>query len=293
MREKMTLVDNVIADLQRGNLKARFPIARMDEFGLAMSRFNQMADEIERLVERLRSVEKSRMSLLQDLAHDLRTPVASLKNLLVIIEKKNALSDQEIRSELLSLSRREVDYFERLVEDLLVLAQVSEPSYQTDQEPVSLIDLIEEESESIFARSEPDQKKVEIKNDMDPEQAKVMGDFHLLRRLFRNAMENAHSFAASTVNIRVSETSSHEIKVMIRDDGPGLSDAALKGFGERRVSRAIEKSKGNRLSVGLGSVIMKTVAELHRGKVSAQNQFDNSGKSVGAEILIVLPQMKK
>ena len=83
--------------------------------------------------------------------------------------------------------------------------------------------------------------------------------------------------------------SGNEIRIFVRDNGPGLSQEAIKGFGERRVSRAIEKSNGNRLSVGLGSVIMKTVAEVHRGKVLVSNRKSPAGEVIGAEVQIALP----
>ncbi|MBC7386281.1 MAG: hypothetical protein H7301_09005 [Cryobacterium sp.] len=59
-------------------------------------------------------------------AHELRTPVASLKNLIVTSHKAVTSGRAELSAELYSLSVREVDYFERLVEDLLILAGVSE-----------------------------------------------------------------------------------------------------------------------------------------------------------------------
>ncbi|MDR3606786.1 MAG: ATP-binding protein [Oligoflexia bacterium] len=290
MTEKMALADNVIAELQSGNLKARFPIHRMDELGQAMLRFNKMADEIERLVDRLHSVEHSRVSLLQDLAHDLRTPIASLKNLLATIGKKTQEADQKIREELLFLSRKEVEYFERLVEDLLMLAQMSEPSYHGDRKLVSLAQILDEESESVFSRRNVDGKTVELKNDLRSDRFEITGDAHLMRRLFRNALDNALSFAKSKVTIEFLAPSSEEITVLIQDDGPGFSADALKGFGERRVSRAVERSNDGRLSVGLGSVIMRTVAEIHRGKLTAKNRTTPSGEVLGAEIRISIPR---
>ena len=130
--EKAKLADSVIAELQSGNLSARFPITKMDEVGQAMQRFNRMAEEISHLVEQVKSAEKSRMRLLQELAHDLRTPVASLKSLIENLDNGDAPIDPRLHGELIGLSLKEVDYFERLVEDLLVLAQVSEPRYQAD-----------------------------------------------------------------------------------------------------------------------------------------------------------------
>jgi signal transduction histidine kinase len=292
IREKMSLADNVIAELKGGNLKARFPIRRMDELGQAMLRFNKMADEIERLVDQLHHVERSRIALLQDLAHDLRTPIASLKNILATIEKKRDPKDQEIRQELLVLSRKEVEYFERLVEDLLTLAQMSEPNHRGDRNSVSLVQIIEEEIESVFANGEADGKTVEVENRLDPESFDILGDSHLLRRLFRNVLENAYSFAKSKVTIVFRSTSLEELTIFIQDDGPGFSPEALKSFGERRASRALEKSLG-RVSVGLGSVIIKTVAEIHRGRAVATNRVSSAGEILGAEVWITLPRLKK
>ena len=290
----MDLADNVIAELQRGNLKARFPIRRMDEFGQAMVRFNKMADEIERLVERLHRVERSRVSLLQDLAHDLRTPIASMKNLLVTIEKKNQEVDQKVRQELIFLSRREAEYFERLVEDLLTLAQMSEPSYQGDQKTVSLVQIMDEASESVFGHGDVNEKRFEIKGNPGSDKFEVLGDAHLIRRLFRNALENARAFARTGVTVAFENSPTDEfISVFVRDDGPGFSEEALKGFGERRISRAVERLKGGRVSVGLGSVIMKTTAEIHRGKLRATNRESSSGAILGAEIEILLPRALK
>ena len=293
MTDKMRLADGVISELQSGNLKARFPVGRMDELGQAMTRFNRMADEIERLVEQLRNVEKSRVSLLQDLTHDLRTPVASLKNLLATLGKKSPTVNEQIQTELIELAAREVDYFERLVEDLLVLAQISEPRYQADRRVVSILEVIQEEAGSVSGHSQvagAPQKTIEVDDSISPEACEISGDAHLLRRLFRNALENAYSFAHSEVKVSFDISHPKELRIRIQDDGPGMSAEALKGFGERRVSRSLAREKGNRLSVGLGSVIMKTVAEIHRGGVVARNREDATHRVLGADVQITLPR---
>lgn len=288
LRQKAALADSVISELQSGNLKARFPITRMDEMGQAMSRFNKMADEIERLVERLRGAERSRMSLLQDLTHDLRTPVASMQNLLSTIRKGGDKMDPALRLELLSLSQRETDYIERLVEDLLTLAQVSEPRYQAGQEAVSVHDLLQDEAAHLSKHGSG--KSIEVKTRLPEDEALTLGDARLLHRLFRNAIENALSFAKTRIELFIESGTDGRLVIRVRDDGPGLSDEALKSFGERRISRVLERSKDGRLSIGLGSVIMKTVAEVHRGSIKASNRTDAQGRVTGAEIRIELPR---
>jgi signal transduction histidine kinase len=284
LRAKAVQAQEVLNELQKGNLKARFPITRMDELGQAMSRFNQMADEIERLVERLRTTERSRMSLLSELAHDLRTPIASLKNLVATVQKRSGPQDEATRSELLTLAGREVEYFEELVEDLLVLAQISEPRYQANREPVSLIELLEEEVEGVAAQYEGQGKEIRIERQSGLDEVQLSGDSRLLHRMIRNALDNAVSFARREVVLRI-RPESQEILLSVEDDGPGMSDEAIRAFGERRVSRMLGASRNGRLSVGLGSVIMKTIAQLHRGTLHAGNRAGGSG----ARIEIRLP----
>jgi signal transduction histidine kinase len=266
LRYHVNEADRVISELQRGNLKARFPVNRSDEIGKAMERFNHMADEIERLMEQLRSVERSRAFLLQELAHDLRTPVASLSNLLDTIFSQVKMDDTI--ADLASLAQKETDYIARMVEDLLLLAQVSEPSYRTQQGAVDVDALLEEEGSALELRSGG---KVRFQKSGPLSEALVPGDEHLLRRLFRNGLENAFSFARSNVSVTLSKEEKGLVVIRIQDDGDGFSPELLVTFGERRTKRKMDSTRAGRLSLGLGSVIMKTVTTLHRGELRALN----------------------
>jgi K+-sensing histidine kinase KdpD len=293
-RDKVELADHVISELKRGNLKARFPIPRpihhLDEAGQFMNRFNQMAEEIERLVEQMRSAERSRTTLLQDLAHDLRTPVASMKHMLEMLKLRDASLGPEARLKFLGLSLQEVEYFARLVEDLLVLAQVAEPRYQGDTSVLILNDLILSEVAliEVASRHTP---KISIFPEIASESLKIRGDEHLLRRMLRNVLDNAMSYAHSKVSVKLERINAQEIQITVRDDGPGFSSEALRSYGDRRVSRTLGFSPGRgssdspeRVSVGLGSVIIRTVAHLHGGTLSATNH-----ESGGACVILGLP----
>jgi len=288
LRQKAQLADAVISELQKGNLKARFPITKMDEVGRAMLRFNKMADEIERLVERLKATENSRMHILQELAHDLRTPVASLKNMLDTLSNKNETMPQNLRVELMSLSFKEVDYFENLVEDLLFLALTTEPRYKQEAKSVNLGVLIESEIESVEKMGRASGKNISIERDISIGEIEVKGDPHLLHRLFRNALDNAAYYAAKTVTIRVKKNTT-EIECVIEDDGPGFSGEALSQFGKRKFSRKFTSQNQKRASIGLGSVIMSAIVSLHRGEIFVQNFLDAQGKILGGQIRILLP----
>lgn len=288
MRKGVAEADEVIAELHKGNLKARFQIDRKDEFGQAMQRFNFMADEIEKLVLNLKDTDRARTQLLQELAHDLRTPIASLKSLLETLESKRQSLDITVQNEITALALKEIDYFAKLVEDLLFLAQVREPIYQVNVPSLNISELLLEEADSCILRHQSQGNKIELNHELNDAKFNIRCDQHLIKRLFRNALENALSFAKSKVSLSISRINGTSVKIVIQDDGPGFSNDSLNAFGKRRVTRMLEKSPGGRLSVGLGSVVMRTICEVHKGKIEVSNEVKN-GQILGARVEITLP----
>jgi signal transduction histidine kinase len=277
IRKKAHQAGEIISQLRAGDLSARFPVTKMDEVGLLMVEFNRMADEIQTLVETIRHSELGRMRRLQELAHDLRTPVASLKNLLEMLQSHGPTMEAHSRDEILNLSMKEVEYFQRLVEDLLFLAQVRDPKYAVSKTHIHVGKLIQDELDKMKANY----PQIEVKQPLASELC-VRGDGHLLRRLLRNAFENAFSFAKTAVEVRT-EKHAKGVRILIRDDGPGFNTSTLNSFGEKRGTRFVSESPKGRLSVGLGSVIMKEVISVHCGTISIRN-------NEGAELEIVLPE---
>ena len=161
--------------------------------------------------------------------------------------------------------------------------------YHAEQSPVVLGELLDSEVESVASQYSSDDKKVELIKSIPDHNISILGDAHLLRRMVRNALENAFSFAKTEVEVSLSIQHDGQVIITIVDDGPGLSEDALKSFGVRRMTRVLEKKKTGRLSVGLGSVIMKTVAHLHRGTVTIANRSSNSKKITGALVTMKLP----
>lgn len=288
VRSKIIEADRVLSEIQGGNLKARFVIKRKDEFGEAMQRFNKMADEIENLVEHLKFVESARNKILQELAHDLRTPVASVRNLLETIERQNEKLDSATRLELAQLSLREVDYFEQLVEDLLLLAQVEEPKYRLDYQNINLNDAIDDVVADCLSRPIYRRKNITIEKSIGAEDIILLGSYKLIYRLLRNVFENAFSFTESKIRIELKKLDSHQFSFSVLDDGPGLTEDQILHFGERKLSRAsVNSQNGQRLSVGLGSVIIKKIAQLHRAQVQIKNATTPDGCVNGALLTIV------
>ena len=281
-REKASIAEKVISDLQHGDLKARFPVTRTDEVGQLMLSFNKMADEVERIVRNMRESEQARVNLLQELAHDLRTPVASLKNLLEMLQTRSQEMTPKLQGEIVDMSVKEVEYFARLVEDLLFLAQVMEPRYRAGTVDVDLHRLTLDQVDIVASRYPS------IRPDIAPftgTRAFALGDGQLLIRLVRNALDNAFSFATASVGVRIEESGSR-ILITIEDDGPGASKEAIGAFGQKLLTRSQESTRSGRITVGLGSVIMVKIAELHGGTVTLANRESGTG----SRLVIDLPR---
>ncbi len=289
MKKGVSEADKVISEIKSGNLKSRFHVKRKDEFGQAMQRFNTMADEIEKLVHGLKSSEQARTKVLQELAHDLRTPLASLRNLVDTLHSSMDRLNRDTREELLTLSAKEIDYFERLVEDLLFLAQLTEPDYADHPKTFNLPETILDVAEDCLFMSSQKGKKLELVENLKNQNQMFPGDQHPIKRLVRNAVENACSFAKSKVIVELYVLDNQKIRLTIADDGPGFKPNDLSSFGQRNVSRKLNTDSNGRVSLGLGSVVIKTICDVYHGTLSIQNLQDSSGNILGAEIRIELP----
>lgn len=293
VKKGVTEADKVISEIKSGNLKSRFHVKRKDEFGQAMQRFNTMADEIEKLVHGLKTSEQARTKVLQELAHDLRTPLASLRNLVDTLQTSIDKLDPETRQELLTLSSKEIDYFERLVEDLLFLAQLKEPDYvdhsQSFDLPETILDVVED---CLFMFSRKGKKLVLVEN-LSQQNQEFLGDSHPIKRLVRNAVENSCSYAKNKVTVYLQDVDNNKIRLTIADDGPGFKDKDLETFGQRSISRKMSTHENGRVSLGLGSVVIKTICDVYHGTLSVRNINDQNGLILGAQLTIELPRIAR
>lgn len=268
LRRKSSEARKVLALLGSGDLKARFEIKKFDEFGSLILDFNQMASEIERLVMRLRETEISRSNLLQELGHDLRTPLTSLNSAFETIRDYHQILSADEKQELFGMISTDVSYFKDLLEKLTLIATIDGPHYKSSTERIDLNILLETEISSRQIATGDSINWSFIKEDQAS--PLILGDTHLITRLFRNAFDNASRYARKDVTVQVKEVKNH-VEIFINDDGPGLSNESLLTFGKRRECRSRREDDDNNFSLGLGSVIMKTIAQVHAGQIEIMN----------------------
>jgi two-component system sensor histidine kinase CpxA len=245
----------VLENFGRGDLAIRYHLARRDEIGDLAQAFNRMADQITTLL----SAERR---LLQDVSHELRSPLARLG---FAVELARTSPDREAA---LGRIRKEADRLNHLVDELLQLTRAEGDPGAQNLEDVDLGTLLRDLVADCALEADARECRLALTGERS---VVVTGDRELLRRACENILRNAirHAPPASAVELELTRHDGHAA-VTIRDHGPGVPRPALgeifKPF--YRIESARDRSSGG---VGLGLAIARRAVELHQGTVTAFN----------------------
>ncbi|HEX8924884.1 MAG TPA: HAMP domain-containing sensor histidine kinase [Terriglobales bacterium] len=239
----------------RGDLSARIETRRKDEIGTVARSFNSMAERIETLMTAERR-------LIQDVSHELRSPLARLSFAAELM--KNA-PDQEAAAARL---RREVERLTRLVSTLVEMTSAEGDPAARKRQHVELRDLVQEIVDDCTIEAET--RKVRIDVGL-PDQARVEGDPELLRRAIENVLRNAIRYAPAETSVKIKlALEGNNAEVVVRDFGPGVPEEKLARIFDPfyRADDSRDPSSGG---IGLGLSIARRAIHLHLGQISARN----------------------
>lgn len=241
------------------------------------------------LLQRVTASEASRVQIIEELSHDLRTPLTSILTLFESISDAKALTPEYVR-ECASVAIPEIEYVNHLIRDLFLLAQMGEPGYAPAREAVALGDLASECVDQLRGVAQVSWPGItfELKVPGSDGAGPVLGDPHLLRRLMRNVLSNSARHARKTVKIGVEPLGKHAWKLTVDDDGPGFDPAAVDTFfGAHRPN--MDGKKASDTSLGLGSVIIHRIVKLHGASLRIFNKEGPGGERKGAVVQITFP----
>ncbi len=260
-------LSKVVEQFGRGNLSVRVNSRRGDEIGALARTFDVMADRMQTLLTAERR-------LLQDVSHELRSPLARLR----FAAELTRTSDD--RDAAVARLHKEVGRLDNLVGALLQVTRVEGDPLESQAEIVSVGELLEE----VVADSAVEAGPKSVRLDVDAAAGvAIFGDRELLRRAVENVVFNAirHSPAGAAVDIRLG-TGGGRAEISIRDYGEGVPDDLLgKIFSPFfRVDASRDSSTGG---VGLGLAIAQRAVQLHHGEIHAANA------SPGLRVEILMP----
>ncbi len=241
----------------------------------------KLNDAFERMSGDLQLSEERRVNLLADLAHELRTPLATINAYIDGLEDGVVPADAESWSTL----RLQISRLNRLVEDLKAASAADEHSISMNFVAVDLDESIRSAMSIFIARCEVEAK--ELRYQKSSEKLLVNADMERLGQVFSNLLDNAcrHTSTGGIIEISVTDRGA-EFAVEVADNGTGIKQDAIGRVFERFYREDPSRRVDNTGS-GLGLTIARNIVELHRGTIVATSP----GRLGGATFQIVLPKL--
>jgi PAS domain S-box-containing protein len=215
------------------------------------------------------------------LAHELRNPLAPLRNGLEVM--RLMADDRQAIEHARGMMQRQLEHLVRLVDDLLDVSRISRGKLSLHKERLTLSSVVEHALEVCEGLVEEHGQELIIA--MPDEPFYIDADKTRLAQTLCNLLSNAvkYSDRGSRIWLTV-ERDGHEAVVRVKDEGIGIPPEMLPTVFDLfiQVDRSLEKSRGG---LGVGLTIVKRLVEMHGGKVEAHSQ----GPGKGSEFVIRLP----
>ncbi|MGA8503118.1 MAG: ATP-binding protein [Candidatus Sulfotelmatobacter sp.] len=266
--------------LAAGDLTARAGapnVTRRDEVAGLMRDFDGMAERLENLV-------KAQSRLLNDISHELRSPLARLNVALGLARQRSGPES----AAMLERIELEASRLNELIGRLLTLARLEDGEQHVPTTPILLDEVVLNVAED--AEFEAQARRCHVRSEIPPETWAVRGDASLLHSAIENVVRNAIRYTreGSTVDIHLEKTriaGGEEAVVRVTDCGSGVPPDALEKLFEPfyRLDDARGRQTGG---VGLGLAITERAVRFHGGRVAATNRAEG-----GLMVEIHLPLM--
>jgi signal transduction histidine kinase len=237
--------------------------------------------ERERTAEALRQADRRKDEFLAILAHELRNPLAPIRNSLQIL--RMTASSDPTSERVCEMMERQVNHMVRLVDDLMEASRITRGLIDLRREETDLATVIR----TAIDTSKPliEEKQHQLAISLPSEPVPLYGDEVRLGQVFSNLLNNAAKYTEPGGQIWVAaKQESDQIIVSVRDNGIGLSPEMLPVVFDMfmQADRSSTRSQGG---LGIGLTLVKNLVELHDGTVSAQSP----GPGGGSEFIVQLP----
>jgi signal transduction histidine kinase len=241
----------------------------------------ERTEELARANAALREADRRKDEFLATLAHELRNPLAPIRNALEILRLANDTGDTVRRQR--ERLERQVAQLVRLVDDLLDVSRITTGKLRLTLEALTIQEVVEAALD--MSRPQLEKAGLVLTTELPPEPVRLMGDRVRLAQVFTNILNNAAKFTepGGRVWFTVTATAGRVIAT-IRDTGIGIPAEVLPVVFSlfTQVDRALNRSQGG---LGVGLALVRRLVEMHQGTVAAHS--DGPGK--GATFTVTLP----
>jgi PAS domain S-box-containing protein len=218
------------------------------------------------------------------LAHELRNPLAPIRNAVEIMAKVPASDPaQQLMRETID---RQSAQLARIVNDMIDIARITRGALNIEQVQVDMADVVRRAVETSAPVIEAGKHRLDVQ--VPPQPLVVRGDVHRLTQLLANVLNNAARYTPQGGNIAVRARSEEGWSIVqVRDTGRGIEPGMLERIFHMFVQErpALERIGGG---LGIGLALARRIAEAHGGSITAHSE----GESKGAEFTLRIPLLR-
>lgn len=236
-------------------------------------------EELEKINEQLKELDRMKSDFVANVAHELRTPLTIIKGNLDNINEGLAGEVQPKQKEILGDVFKVVKRLTRLVNDLLDLSKIESGKMELKKESLDIAALAGETLKTFETLA--GNKNIGLSKEFPDKPVNVSADKDKLTQVFINLIGNAIKFTdKGRVTIKIIDMEG-EVQVEIQDTGPGIPHDQLDKIFDKFVRVIAEKKEGT----GLGLAIAKDIIVLHKGRIRIESE---AGK--GSKFIFIIPK---
>jgi signal transduction histidine kinase len=234
-----------------------------------------------RLYQALQEADRRKDEFLSMLAHELRNPLAPIRNALHILKSPEAIGSRA--AQVRDMMDRQVTHLTRLVDDLLDVSRITRGKIRLQAETVEVPAIVERALE--ISRPLIDAGRHTLSISLPDDSLCIHGDLARLAQVVANLLNNAAKYTPPAGKIWLSATREEGTAVLrVKDTGIGIPSEMLGRVFEpfTQVDRSLDRSEGG---LGIGLTLVRRLVEMHGGQVQAQS----AGPNQGSEFVVRLP----
>jgi two-component system phosphate regulon sensor histidine kinase PhoR len=236
----------------------------------------------------LRQVEEMRADFVANASHELRTPLAALSGFIDTLQGP-ARDDPAAQKRFLPIMQAQATRMARLIDDLLSLSRIELNAHRRPDTRLDAVPLVRQVVDGLQTLARDRDVTIAVNAPAQPQF--VLGDRDELIRVFENLIENALKYGAAGKRVEISvvpagsQEGGRELRVAVRDYGPGIAPEHLPRLTERfyRVDVAESREQGG---TGLGLALVKHILNRHHGRLSIA-----STRGAGATFTAHIPML--
>ena len=274
----MTKAAEAMAD---GDFSRKIRVESADEIGILAKTFNDMAMQIETMLEELKKAEKLRREFVANVSHELRTPLTSIRTYAETMSDNREIPP-DVEEEFLHVIINDSDRMTKIVQDLLELSRFDSGNSKLAAEEFSIEKSLRDVHAAIVLEAK---KRNHVLNlELEWKLPQILGDRARIEQVLMNVISNALKYTPDGGTIDISSGSSDDkVWVKVEDTGIGIPQEDLERVFDRfyRVEKARSREAGG---TGLGLSIAKEIIAKHGGDIKIE-----SIPGTGTSVTVTLP----